>query len=539
LGINFGGDLGFNATFEFGYDSHGMLTGNAVDGFFISQAQITPYAELKGGPAVNLIVVEFGGEAGLRVSITFSIKQPSQGAKVRESDINNDLNDGPYGLFNFSGKVEVFFDVYLKIGIDPFSTKFTDDLGDFTLIDFGSGGEPPSRPQLATLDPNTGQLTLNMGPNAGARGGSNNSDGDENFRVTLDHNSPPPGDPAGETVDVAAFGWIIPYAGVKKIYAEGGEGKNTITVDKKVTVPVELYATFNPRDQLSQDQQDYVDNQLFLTGRSLFNTWDEQSYIQAGGGDATLYGGQGHDVIIGGPGQNEIHGGLLNGSGTGDVLIGGSGPNVIYSGTPGFDPNVIVYHGGLFRLVAGRRDGDSLAGFPNSDDLQTWEGQYPLLYGNDEPVHHVDSSLVAGTGQNDIFFGGSGKSTYAWQSGDGDVSIYNFNANWVSQDLEITSATPAVGNSAFTFSQDGNILSVVDDVLAYGAQGPYHIIHQIDAATPLGIQSMASAARTHTPSMIARARLTLRSTSIRTTSWTPTWARLARSPFTPRSRPTP
>src|SRR5262249_41292294 len=76
-------------------------------------------------------------------------------------------------------------------------------------------------PVLAT---NTGDgvLRLNMGPYAADRR-ENTFDGDENFTIT---DTPTEG--GTETVTVTAFGISQVFSGVKKIYAEGGFGDDTI-----------------------------------------------------------------------------------------------------------------------------------------------------------------------------------------------------------------------------------------------------------------------------------------------------------------------
>jgi virginiamycin B lyase len=436
LGIAIDGGINLTTHFQFGYDSRGLLDGNAQDGFYVSQAGLSLGATIEAHAAANLVIVEVGGGGGLSANVSFDLKHPADDTD-HWSTIEGYLREGPYNLFQFSGKVEAFLDAFLKIGIGPFSTTFTVDLGHFTLVDFsfGASGQGSGFPELGTVT--NGILTLNMGPNAAARGNhgwqGNRQDGDESFRVMAVPGSPLPTDPEGETVDVYAFGYIQRCYHVRSIYAEDGMGNNSIIIDHDVLAPTELYASFNPNRTLTPEEEAYVDNALYLHGISSFNTWDEKSYLQAGGGDAIVYGGQGNDVLIGSSDINStshLYGGQLNGGRDGDVLIGGPGHNILRAGTWS------QYYGpAKFRLVAGPSDND-------------------FLYGGDD---NTTTTFVAGKG-HDYFFSGTGNNTFVWQFGAGDLSIVNGNAH--NSDLEVTGSADA---DNFEISpRPGGVLAVQD-----------------------------------------------------------------------------
>jgi hypothetical protein len=108
-----------------------------------------------------------------------------------------------------------------------FGGQTLDDSTPFT-VDLKSG-----IPFLATLT--SGDLVLNMGPDAGARVEGDISDGNESF--TVHHVSTEPD--GSETVTVAAFGGRPQtYKGVKQIHASGGAGSDTLTVDGVFSIPI-------------------------------------------------------------------------------------------------------------------------------------------------------------------------------------------------------------------------------------------------------------------------------------------------------------
>ena len=143
-----------------------------------------------------------------------------------KKDIAADFQNGPLGIVDGSGKITASLNAYVKVGLDTplgfagWSDSF--NIASTTIADFNFSANQPAPPVLAVL--NNGVLTLNMGPNAAARGSVNTTDGDESF--TVSHVSTQ-GD-GSETVSVAAFGYTKNFAGVRQIYAEGGAGNDTI-----------------------------------------------------------------------------------------------------------------------------------------------------------------------------------------------------------------------------------------------------------------------------------------------------------------------
>jgi Ca2+-binding RTX toxin-like protein/PKD repeat protein len=123
-----------------------------------------------------------------------------------------------------------------------------------------------------------GTLVLNMGPRAARRLILDTEDGNEAFVVR--HVRGGPHTETGETLAVAAFGVTLEYAGVRRIFAEGGAGNDTITVASDVLAPVELW------------------------------------------------GGAGNDALTGGAGDDELYGELGN-----DTLAGEDGHDILFGDT--------------------------------------------------------------------------------------------------------------------------------------------------------------------------------------------------------------
>src|SRR5262249_12619618 len=190
-------------------------------------------------------------------------------------------------------------------------------------------------------DPN-GVLTLNMGPNAGNRHYEPNNK-DELFTVIPDN--PRASDPQGtEAVQVSAFGFQQRYAGVKEIFADGGDGGDSSFVAAGITVDAELHGG-DGSDKLTYQG----DGKCMLIGDDPGQTGDD--ILSANGQDNTLTGGAGKDQLTGGRGMNHLDGGPDD-----DLLKGGDGQSFLTGGD------------GNDRLFAGSGDA-TLDGGNNDDDL--------------------------------------------------------------------------------------------------------------------------------------------------------------------------
>lgn len=131
------------------------------------------------------------------------------------------------------------------------------------------------------------------------------------------------------------------------------------------------------------------------------------AYVDAAGGNDTVFGGDANDTLTGGAGKNLLVGGFgddrLNGSGSRDSIQGGQGDDRLY-GNGGDD--TLDGGGNVDRLFGG--DGnDSLFGASSNDKLYGEVG---------------DDTLFGGNG-DDILDGGAGTDSAEDRSGDDRVSI--------------------------------------------------------------------------------------------------------------------
>ena len=94
-------------------------------------------------------------------------------------------------------------------------------------------------PVLATMQ-DGGELRLNMGPYAVDRVNGDTTDGNENFTVRYVSMEAD----GSETISVSAFGYTQTYSGVRKIYAEGGFGVDTLVLAGTLPGP----PTYTPDD---------------------------------------------------------------------------------------------------------------------------------------------------------------------------------------------------------------------------------------------------------------------------------------------------
>src|SRR5262249_39720727 len=150
-------------------------------------------------------------------------------------------------------------------------------------------------------------------------------DGDEVF--TVSHVSGDPNSSAGETVQITGLGVTsAPIAGVKKIYAEGGSGDNTIVVNPDVLAPADLWATVDPGDVQAAGGNEGT-NYVKAGGPSTLHGGAGTDQLVAGGGDDSLVAGSGNETLFGGAGHDTLQGGDGN-----SILYGGTGVSTLIGG---------------------------------------------------------------------------------------------------------------------------------------------------------------------------------------------------------------
>jgi hypothetical protein len=313
--------------------SHFNLTGS-LTGSIIA---LGPFAQFAGGGAVT---------ADVHVSVVDTKVPDAKRYVIQPAD-----NDPGEPLLKTSGGIRgefsgtLYTEVFVFLGFALIPTDF--DTGLETILDLSGGSvanpfdQPPSL-HLAHVDPN-GTLILHMGPSAGMRGYAPPNPNDpssynESFSVVDDTKA---GD-SGESVLVSAYGFTQRFTGVKSIYANGGQGDDTIFVAAGVTSPAVLIGG-DGNDMLTYQGsgtcQIYGDDpqNLNATGDDILAGGKGTSYLYGGPGNdqltagsstSYLHGGAGNDLLFGGPGASYLYGEAGN-----DKLFGGSGPATLDGGT--------------------------------------------------------------------------------------------------------------------------------------------------------------------------------------------------------------
>jgi VCBS repeat-containing protein len=366
LGAEIKGDIGAGARFSFGYDTNG-LSKNISNGFYIVNDG-TPQVTLSASLGAYGSIAGIAGVGGdISADIGFRLKDPSPGdQKVRFSEFEDLLND-PNGIFRASGKLTAGLDAYLKIGVGPFSYTKRFESPRVILKEYKDPDEGSSQPQ-PTLAKDLGNnfLQLNLGPHAAERQQINTVDGDEVF--TIEHKS---SSSSGETLSVTAFGISQEYKDVLKIFADGGQGNDSITLGAEVKSPIQMEGGVGD-DTLSGGQ-----------------------------GNDTIIGGDGADILSGGSGWNHLYGGdgndILNGGDDDDWLSGGAGADT-FNGGNGY--NIASYSsaqsGISLNLTTGEATGDAAGDvFPSIDQFDQIDGS-------------SYSDTLIGSSQRDVLNGGDG-----------------------------------------------------------------------------------------------------------------------------------
>jgi hypothetical protein len=440
---DFSGHFNLDGSLVIAYDTFGLLEvikdmaalkpppfGDLADGLYMTSSS---HLHIDGD--VTGTVVALGPFASAILNGGVNVHVHLDGVDSADGDGKRRLlqpqdNNVPPGecLFMTSGGITgelsgaVFTTVFV-LGI-PVTIVIPYDSGLDTLLDLSGGciGNPLNPPldlmlaniagmtamsdphgmsgEFLVTDPN-GVLTLNMGPNAGQRHYEPNAK-DELFTVIPDNARE--GDPLGtQAVIVSAFGFQQRYAGVKKIFADGGDGSDSIFVAQGITADAELHGG-DGGDKLTYQG----DGKCTLIGDDPGQTGDD--ILSANGQDNTLTGGVGKDQLTGGRGVNHLDGGADD-----DLLKAGDGQSFLTGGD------------GNDKLFAGSGDA-TLDGGNNNDNL------------------------VAGAG-TDILLGGLGDDTFEWDVGDGNATVNGGSLNGPGNDLLI--AYGSVESDVFTLTRNG------------------------------------------------------------------------------------
>lgn len=115
-----------------------------IDGLFFKTVDsngnpipvVTLTGEIAAGAAVSAIIIKVGIEGGLRLTISFYWNDPTNDGKFRVIEFGTVALNNPLCLFTMKGKLSLFLRVYITIGFGIFSTTFSFELANVTLLDF-------------------------------------------------------------------------------------------------------------------------------------------------------------------------------------------------------------------------------------------------------------------------------------------------------------------------------------------------------------------------------------------------------------------
>lgn len=204
-------------------------------------------------------------------------------------------------------------------------------------------------------------------------------------------------------------------------------------------------------------------------GNDQITTGKGSDTVFGGDDDDVIKTGQGNDAVIGNRGADWIDGGDGN-----DHLLGGAGRDYIYGG-PGDDTleglrgRDHIFGGAGNDILNGGRGRDYMFGGPGNDILSGGNG-------NDRIRGNTGDDILRGNAGDDRLRGGWGADTFIFAQGDGDDTIYDFQPNRDTIELEGINA----GAVSLATIHDGILLSWDDgSVLLLGISADQFSISEI------------------------------------------------------------
>ena len=529
---------GVSATIRFGvgFDTRGLEeflhSGNAadiLDGFYLDDhgnqgtAGDLPEVELKAtigaGASVGISgIVEAGVEAGITGTIDFDLNDVLKGpagsaigdGKVYFDELGTLLQQaGPLGFINISGELDWFLDAFVWVGLDlGFFGKITlydetFDLGSGVIVKFENHYDVTVPPDVADLS--GGVLNLHMGSDAAARGAaSGDTDGSKDEEFTVDHVAVSDHDRlstynhltadasvTGATTDLLIVGYNGYYESfdaskVNKIYvADAGAGNDSVTIGDGVTANVEIHGGTGDDTITSSstgtnllygddgnDRLTVLDTDAshgIVAGAATVFGGNGDDVITTGAANDVIFGGDGNDKIKSGDGNDWIEGGMesvaiaANGKANGDTIDAGKGDDVIYGGTSttgvvnfttpppptaGFSGSDIIKGGdGNDRIFGGDETGALATGKLLGDSIDGGKGD-DVIYGGG------GADTIKGSDGNDTIYGGDGDD--AITGGTGVDQIFGDGKNFA------TDATARTGNDSINWTVGDSVDSTID-----------------------------------------------------------------------------
>ncbi|NOS70945.1 MAG: LEPR-XLL domain-containing protein [Verrucomicrobia bacterium] len=414
LYVVFGGEAGIKIDLTFGYDTYGLQkffstsdkkVADIFDGFFVKDVN-------DAGKDIPEVVLTGGLFAGAELNFGFA-EVGVTGGLFAEVDFN--LND-PDGdgkvrlseiIANAKHDIRCIFDIHGELYVE--FTAFIKILKwekewDFGRIDILTLDLICPAPVLANVS--SGVLTLHMGPLAADREEGDLEDGDEYFIVT--HISGDGTIAVPEIVEVSFNGIKQIYKGVTEIQADGGEGNDTIDL-RGVLAPAIVNGD-NGNDTIYAGNAGRGDGSLYHGNAGndrIIGALQKQS-IQPVLDE--FYGDDGNDTLTGNEGDDWLYGGAGNDTLTGnsgnDLIWGGDGADVIR----GDDGDDVIDAGAGNDRITGGTGNDLITAGDGADTVDAGDGN-DWVDGGAGPDYIIAGNgndwVDAGAG-NDRILGGRG-----------------------------------------------------------------------------------------------------------------------------------
>ncbi len=409
IGIGIGGQLSAGVDVNFGYDTHGIADGNFESGFYFNTPALapgeekiidghkfffTPVAtvgvELDASAQVNVgfAKLAIGGGVAADLSAYFQNAElnpadSGEAGKLRLVDIDECL------LSPIAGQVKALLFIDLSIDFIFFSFMHRFDLADVTLAEFSFGCESPTTNEghgLAILSgagvDSQGNISQMLRLNGGVFAdqlvinGQQQKDTSEAFEVRNGRDQygqliPGALEVTSHTIHETYDGAIVP---ITEIVAQMGDARDVVVIAEDVTTGATIYGG---------DGDD-----LLVGGAGNDHLYGEDGFNH-------LIGGAGNDVLVGGDDDDTIEGGI-----GADIIDGGDGiDQATYEHSKSgvtFKPS--ANNSDVFIGSGGEAQGDQLT------SIEYLIGSHfnDVLYGNPD-----ESSTIEGLDGNDILIGGS------------------------------------------------------------------------------------------------------------------------------------
>lgn len=415
VGVQLMGPFNAKTKLKFGYDLQAGL-------YVTGSPELTLNADIQTVQKQNIIPNLADAQGRIFANLKANLNDPNSDGRIYTSELTPNF-------WNFSGVFQLSSDANATVNVDlPLTGLVTweesYDVSPATLLDFDYVYQPAVQQSIPTLATRVGTaseglLRLNMGRFAAERNYTLNSiDGDEVFKVEKVD---------ADTILVSAFGSTQLFTGVKKIYAEGGKGNDTIDIAADVLVDIEIWGdSQNPNSLIFGNDTITTgggfavvhggggnDNLTARSGAVRFYGDDGDDRLTGSVGKDWLYGNNGNDVILGLAGDDFISGG--NGA---DMLYGGDGTDRI-KGDGGDDR--IFGESGIDVLEGGDGNDEIYGGLGN--DLIIGDNATIDIITNDNGVgfYRLNPNINSGNG-NDRLYGGDGDDTLYGNGGNDTIS---------------------------------------------------------------------------------------------------------------------